>query len=109
MKVKVCGLTDRQNIEAVLSLRPDHVGLIFYAGSKRFAAQDDTLAAWLRPLKGIGKTGVFVNETEAVIMKTATAYGLDYVQLHGEETAAFCARLQAVMPVIKAFPLHAAF
>ncbi len=109
MKIKICGLKHRQNIETVLSLCPDHIGLIFYPGSKRFAGDDAALASWLRPIKEIGKIGVFVNQKEAVILEKVTRYGLDYVQLHGTETAAFCSRIHTTVPIIKAFSMHAAF
>lgn len=109
MQVKICGLTRQQNIAQVMALRPDYTGLIFYPGSKRYAGKDEALAAWLRPLKGMGKTGVFVNEQAAVIMDTVDRYGLDYVQLHGDETPAFCKSIHAVVPVIKVFPVDDTF
>jgi phosphoribosylanthranilate isomerase len=109
MKIKVCGLTSRQNIEAVLSLRPDFIGLIFYAASPRYIGTDTALATWLRSLQGVAKVGVFVNENAQNIQDTITTYGLGYVQLHGVETPEFCADIQAIAPVIKAFPMHADF
>lgn len=109
MKIKICGLTDRKNMEAVLSLYPDYIGLIFYKPSKRFVKYDKALASWLSLLPVAAKIGVFVNEPADVINQTIVAYRLDYVQLHGAETPAFCAEIGSQVPVIKAFPMHATF
>ena len=109
MMIKVCGLTDRQNITEVVSLHPEWIGLIFYPSSPRYAGRDKTLVPWLHTVTSSLKTGVFVNEREEVIREAITAYGLDQVQLHGNETPAFCARIQAVVPVIKAFAVHDTF
>ncbi len=49
---------------------------------------------------GIGKVGVFVNAALPDVQDIARECRLDYVQLHGEETADYCAAVD--LPVIKA-------
>jgi phosphoribosylanthranilate isomerase len=109
MMIKICGLTERQNITEIVALRPEWIGLIFYPASPRYAGNDKTLAAWLRTITGSQKVGVFVNEGELAIRDAIAAYGLDLVQLHGKETPGFCARIRHTVPVIKAFALHEDF
>jgi phosphoribosylanthranilate isomerase len=46
---------------------------------------------------------VFVNESLDKIMRTAEDYSLDVIQLHGDETPAFCKRLFEEIEVIKSF------
>ena len=109
MIIKVCGLTDRQNIEEVLLLRPEWIGLIFYPPSVRYVVRAELSASWLRTVRSSLKTGVFVNEREEVIREIVAAYKLDQVQLHGDETPAFCARIQSIVPVVKAFSVRRNF
>ncbi|KAA9339388.1 phosphoribosylanthranilate isomerase [Hymenobacter busanensis] len=106
--VKVCGLKYPDNVAAVAALGPDMLGFIFTPKSPRYAA--DTLdAAQLRGLR-VAKVGVFVNEKPAVIRRLALHFGLDAVQLHGQESAAECATLAAAgLPVLKAFGVGETF
>ncbi len=103
MILKVCGLRDPDNIEQVLNLRPDWIGLIFYPKSSRFVG--GKLPAFVaREWTGVRKAGVFVNESTSEILATAEQYGLDGIQLHGQESPGQCAELRAAgFTVIKAF------
>lgn len=97
------------NIVEVLQLNPDYLGFIFYKPSKRFI---DTLPAdFVRSLPvGVKKVGVFVNETAATIEEAITTYGLDLIQLHGEEGPAFTTEIKKLgVQVIKAFGVSADF
>lgn len=105
MKIKICGLTERQNLLDVLSLRPDYIGLNFYSESRRFAGTHKTLPSLMHAITGIHKTGVFVNERTETILETMNTYNLDYVQLHGDELPAACAAINTSKPVIKAFQM----
>ena len=51
------------------------------------------------------KVGVFVNETLDTILKTVEEWGLDFVQLHGDEPPKFCEQVHAYVKTIKAFRL----
>lgn len=109
MKIKICGLTEKQNLLDVLSLGPDYIGLNFYRRSKRFAGADKTLPSLMHCVTGIHKTGVFVNEEQEIILEMANTYNLDYVQLHGDELSDACAGINTLRPVIKAFQMIPAF
>jgi phosphoribosylanthranilate isomerase len=62
MKIKVCGLRDKENIKAVAALSPDYMGFIFYGLTPRFVG--DMAIENLEDIpSAIIKTGVFVNET----------------------------------------------
>ncbi len=74
----------KQNIESVAALQPDYMGFIFYKGSKRyFDGEIPNIGT------DIKKVGVFVNERESVIHELIQKYGLQAVQLHGDESALF--------------------
>jgi len=53
----------------------------------------------------INRVGVFVNATYDEVMKQVDSYGLDMVQLHGDETPRFCEQLSNYITVIKVFRL----
>jgi len=108
MKIKVCGLRDPQNIEQVAGLNPDYMGFIFYGSSPRFVADvpAETLNALL---SSITKTAVFVNETAENINGLIDQFKFDAIQLHGNESAEFCAEFKGRVKVLKAFGLNDSF
>ncbi|MDZ7738032.1 MAG: phosphoribosylanthranilate isomerase [Bacteroidales bacterium] len=104
MRLKICGLREKENIERISAMRPHYIGLIFYKRSPRYAG-DRLRPEHLDSVQGTtGKVGVFVNERVKVVIETVTRYGLDAVQLHGDETPGYCSDLKDKgIEVIKAF------
>jgi len=101
-------MKDAQNIQDVLSVKPDYLGFIFYKPSKRYV--DNLSAEFVKQLKGVKKVGVFVDEQPDVIKTIIDAYGLDAVQLHGHESPATVEIIRAFgVIVIKAFGIGAHF
>jgi len=96
IKLKVCGMRDRENIAELSALQPDYMGFIFYEGSKRFVDDQLDENQLISLNKKIKKVGVFVNAARNYILKQVDKYHLDYVQLHGDETAQFCKELKSV-------------
>ena len=104
MKVKVCGITDIDEAFALSKAGVNYLGFIFYPPSKRYALHALTLAQIKSiQLPGVLKVGVFVNEPMDEVIATATAAGLEMVQLHGDETPNYCKEMANHYPVIKAF------
>ncbi|MEM6770224.1 MAG: phosphoribosylanthranilate isomerase, partial [Bacteroidota bacterium] len=109
-----------QNIEEVLNLGVDFLGFIFYDKSKR-NAEGEALAGWLAEnderFADTARVGVFVNAGMDTILNTVHDYHLDYVQLHGNESAGYCKELQLLWSVstlrsakiIKAFSIDERF
>jgi phosphoribosylanthranilate isomerase len=100
MKLKVCGLRDIENIKQVAALQPDYMGFIFYERSKRFVGNDFIIPSISSEIK---KVGVFVNSPIDYGIEKIKRYKLDYVQLHGDESAEYCASMSSHVKVIKAF------
>lgn len=109
MKLKVCGMKHQANMEALLDVQPDFMGMIFYAKSARNV--DDSLDSdFVRGLDQVVKVGVFVNETEAFILEKVQQYDLHMIQLHGAESPDLCAALKAHrLKVIKVFSIGNGF
>jgi phosphoribosylanthranilate isomerase len=93
MKIKVCGMRSPENIEALNSLQPDYMGLIFYNKSPRYVTDLSTDVLKKLPATLL-KTGVFVNESVEIIKSLIEEYSLNAVQLHGNETAELCRQLR---------------
>ena len=98
--IKVCGMTDGENIRAVEALGVDLIGFIFYPGSPRCVRQTPSYLP-----RRAKRVGVFVDASRDEILRCHDTYRFDYVQLHGDESPGFCARLreQEGLKVIKAF------
>jgi phosphoribosylanthranilate isomerase len=105
MKLKVCGLTDKNNIlEMIQEVNPDYLGFIFYEPSPRFVEKRlDSL--FVKSLPGdINKTGVFVNSSREYILERSEKYGLKTLQLHGNEDPGFCSQMKSMgYEIIKVF------
>ena len=103
MKLKVCGLTQLAQLQQLDELHVNYGGLIFYDQSRRCVINkleaEDVKAL---PLS-LKKVGVFVNAAENDIMNQVENFGLDIVQLHGDETPGFCNLISNHITVIKAF------
>lgn len=105
MKVKICGISRKEDALYLAKSNADFIGFVF-AESKRKVSPD--LAKSLTSLIGnnIYKVGVFVNEIPQRINEIASFVGLDFVQLHGDETADEIKQIEK--PVIKAFSIDQA-
>lgn len=104
MKIKVCGITNIDEALALSKAGINYMGFIFYPASKRYVLHALTLDQIKSvQLPGVLKVGVFVNEPINDVIATATAAGLDMVQLHGDETPNYCKEMANHYPVIKAF------
>ena len=107
VKVKFCGIRRTEDIEAVNRLKPDLAGFVF-AKSKRQVSKEQ--AAALKELldPGIKTVAVLVNmlvEEAAALANTGIA---DLLQLHGDEDAAYIAKLKTLTgaKIIKAIRLR---
>ena len=108
-KVKICGLTRSEDIECANKVKPDFIGMVFYAKSKRAVTLEQAaqLKAQLAP--SIKAVGVFVNAEIDFIAKLAQASIIDIIQLHGDEDADYITSLRQELanknvsvPIIKA-------
>ncbi|TDX00947.1 phosphoribosylanthranilate isomerase [Dinghuibacter silviterrae] len=103
MRIKVCSLTQMDQLQALDEAGVEFVGLMLYPKSPRFLGNllspDEVRRARWRT----NKVGVFVNPTYEEVMRSVDAYGLHMVQLHGDETPKFCERISEQLETIKAF------
>jgi phosphoribosylanthranilate isomerase len=107
LKIKICGITQLPQLRELDALGIDYAGLIFYDPSPRYVLNKLSGDAVRALSLSLQKVGVFVNAPEDKVMTQIEHYGLDMVQLHGDETPAYCAHIRRQCPVIKAFRLGA--
>ena len=106
-RVKLCGLTRAEDIEAVNRLEPEYIGFVFAEKSKRYVSPEK--AAELKKLLNpeIKAVGVFVDEDINKVANLLRNKTIDIAQLHGNEDNSYIEKLKKLIntPVIKAFQI----
>ena len=110
IRFKVCGMRDKENIDSLVDLKPDFIGFIFYDKSPRFVGEEFNPSISASVPNHIKKVGVFVNAETAYVIDKVKKYHLDFVQLHGRESAGYCKNLyDKNIGIIKAFGIDETF
>jgi phosphoribosylanthranilate isomerase len=110
IRVKVCGMVDPLNLKEVSAGEPDFIGFIFYSGSPRYVDEEAECGLFKNFPKGIKRVGVFLDENISEIVKISHRASLDLIQLHGNESPAYCSRLRSSgLSVIKVFNIENEF
>ena len=100
MRVKMCGMKTVSAALAAEEAGADYIGFVFAKKSRRFIAPKAAQEI-VRELRRAQKVGVFVDAPMDEVNAIAALVGLDYVQLHGHETAETARGSER--PVIKAY------
>ena len=92
-RIKLCGLSRPEDIQAAAMAGADAIGLVFYPPSPRnvSAQQAATLLSDLPPF--IASVGLFVNASLAEIQEVLRIAPLSMLQFHGDETPEQCAQI----------------
>ena len=106
MRVKICGITNREDAEAAVAAGADALGFILYPKSKRFISIEDAI-------RMVGTLPPFVQTVAVTVnaMKEFTNLGwrkqlkhFGLAQLHGDESPVHVKAVSKYLPVIKVFP-----
>jgi phosphoribosylanthranilate isomerase len=107
LRVKVCGMTNADQVMALDEMGVEFAGFIFYPHSPRYVLKHMQPADIKRIRgKGINKVGVFVNAPVEEVLKAVDDCGLYLVQLHGDETPKYCEKIADYVTVVKAFRIR---
>ena len=89
-RIKVCGLTRAEDVQAAVAAGVDAIGLVFYPESPRHVtiAQAVTLCREIPPFVTI--VGLFVNASRAEVHRVVESVPLNLLQFHGDETMDQC-------------------
>ena len=100
VRVKICGLTRPQDVQAAVAAGADALGFVFTQRSRR-ALQPDAALALVRQVPAfVTRVGLFMDQDEAEVRGILEQVPLNLLQFHGEEEAAYCRSFG--MPYIKA-------
>jgi phosphoribosylanthranilate isomerase len=101
-RVKICGLTRVEDALATEDAGADAIGLNFVPNTKRFIslARAQEISKAVSPF--MARVGVFRNADFETILETVEYAGLSVVQLNGQESDEFAARVAQLCPVIRA-------
>jgi len=102
VKVKICGITNWTDARRAVEAGADFLGFNFYPPSPRYISPAKARGIIRRLPDQVSVVGVFVNAPEEKILSIARSVGLDYLQLHGEESPELVSRLKRSYRVIKA-------
>lgn len=97
IKIKICGLSRKEDVEAVNEFLPDYIGFVFAETSKRRISADRAAVLAEQVSPGIRKTGIFVNEAIPFITKMVENHVIDAIQLHGQEDEEYIKRLEEAL------------
>lgn len=102
MRVKVCGMTQPAQVEALEKMGVAFSGFIFYPKSPRYVLRHMTTQQ-IKGFKNINKVGVFVNASPDDVISMVDECRLHMVQLHGDETPKYCEKIADYISVVKVF------
>ncbi|MEW6514420.1 MAG: phosphoribosylanthranilate isomerase [Pseudomonadota bacterium] len=99
-RIKICGITRREDLDAAVAAGADAVGFVFYPRSPRFLSSEvaTSLARQVPPF--VTRVGLFVNAEATTVRATLAQVPIDLLQFHGDEDAHYCE--QFGRPYIKA-------
>jgi phosphoribosylanthranilate isomerase len=89
-RIKICGLTREEDVDAAMAAGADAVGFVIYPASPRYVspARAAELAARLPPY--VTPVLLFVNESVAKVAAACQLLPHALLQFHGDETPAEC-------------------
>jgi len=103
-RIKICGLTREQDVDAAVAAGADAIGFVLYAKSPRYVspARAAELVRRLPPF--VTPVLLFVNESASNILAACAGIAGASVQFHGDETPAQClaATQQGARPFLRA-------
>ncbi len=111
MRIKICGITQTEQAQAIVQLGATALGFICVPESPRYIEPAQILAIIqsFPPAQQTQFIGVFLNASLKHICRVVAETGLTGVQLHGTESPEFCYQLKVALPqveIIKALRIH---
>ncbi|MEM9044006.1 MAG: phosphoribosylanthranilate isomerase [Pseudomonadota bacterium] len=107
MRVKICGLTRPDGVQAAIEGQAAYIGFMFFPPSPRSLSIGAAGALMTKVPQRIKKVAVTVDPDDALI-EQITSLPVDMLQLHGQETRERISELRAKtgLPIIKAIGIR---
>lgn len=109
-RIKLCGLSRMEDIVAANRLKPDYIGFVFAAKSKRRVTQLQAAELKSKLNPETKAVGVFLDDDLDMVAGMMNLGIVDVVQLHGSEDEEYIKKLRVITdkPIIKAFVINTA-
>jgi phosphoribosylanthranilate isomerase len=107
MRIKICGITKPEQGKAIAQLGATSLGFVCVPQSPRYILPEqirlvvDHLPVHPLTHASIDRVGVFANATVVEICQVVAIANLNAVQLHGNESPAFCQQLRTTLPEVE--------
>ena len=102
MRVKVCGISEQDQLTELHEIGVTFAGLIFYPKSPRYVLRHMSTSQ-IKKENNVNKVGVFVNASIEEVLQMVDECRLHMVQLHGDESPRYCEKIADYISVVKAF------
>ena len=89
-RIKICGLTREEDIDAAVAAGADAIGFVFYPPSPRYITPQRAAELARRIPPFVDVVGLFVNEAPELVRAACEALPINVLQFHGDEDAAYC-------------------
>lgn len=89
IRVKICGMTDRADLDICIDAGADALGFIFAKSPRRLSLDEARLLTSAVP-KSVTTVGVFAGDPGELVSEAIEACRLDVLQFCGDESAEFC-------------------
>lgn len=89
-RVKICGITREQDLEAAVAAGADALGFVFYPRSPRFLDRRRAAELVRQAPPFVTRVGLFVNPDPVMLAETLAEVPIDLIQFQGDEEPAFC-------------------
>ena len=105
-RVKICGITRPQDVDAAVAAGADALGFVFTPRSKRHVTIEAARELVARVPAFVSRVGLFMDQEAHDVAAVLSEVPLSLLQFHGRESGAFCSRFG--LPYIKALDVAGA-
>lgn len=89
-RLKICGLTREEDVDAAVAAGADAIGFVFYPPSPRYLTPQRAAELARRIPPFVDVVGLFVNAEPEAVRAACNAAPINLLQFHGDEDAAYC-------------------
>lgn len=103
-RIKICGLTRHEDVQAAVAAGADALGFVFYSKSPRYIQPEAAARLMAKIPPFVSTVGLFVNAGVAEVQEVVAQTSISLLQFHGDETPALCAAIASAVnrPYIRA-------
>jgi phosphoribosylanthranilate isomerase len=89
IRIKICGLTRVEDVQAAVRAGADAIGFVFTASPRRVSVETANRLSSYVP-EGVSRVGLFLDQDRSEIQRIVDSVALDILQFHGSESQQQC-------------------